>query len=188
MPERTIGDKIHAFITDLVRDGKEDTSFGLTESGRSARNIRALREDPIHTSIVDSEGKFPSSIAPSGVFEVGELIRLVGGNFEVSVLPHRWRSDILNGGSFSVIEGELVLQTNVAGDGIARIQSFNRAEFVTATFNKAHMAVGIDLTQNDVITRWGMFDPVNQILKKATMCVEIALIPRISLKSVFCIH
>lgn len=174
MPERTLGDKIHDFITDLVRDGKEDTSFGLTESGRTARNIRALREDPIHTSVVESEGKFPQAIAPSGVTETGSLIRLIGGNFEISLLPHRWRILEQNGASQSVIEGELVLDTGTDPNGRVAVQTFRRAEFTTANFNKPHMAMGgIDFAANDTAYRFGMYDPVLQAISGDGVYCEV---------------
>ncbi len=111
-------------------------------------------------AIVESEGRFKGAVSPAGAMEVGELIRLTGGNFEINILPHRWKVFEDNGATQSVVEGELVLQTGVGVNGKVAVQSFNRAEFVTATFNKAHLAVFIDFAAVDLRTRFGMFDPV----------------------------
>ena len=110
----------------------------------------------------DPETNSATSIAPSGTFEAGELIRLIGGNFEGSVLPiTTWQTTNINGGDTSIVNGELLLGTNVTANGETRVQSVDRAEFVTATFNKAHLAFGFgDFNAVDCVSQFGMFDPV----------------------------
>lgn len=106
-----------------------------------------------------------SAIAPSGTFETGELIRLIGGNFEGAVIPTTvWQTQEINGGTVTVQNGELLLQTNTTPDGDSRVQSNDRAEFVTATYNKAHLAFGFDnFSAADSVCDFGMFDPITPI-------------------------
>ncbi len=113
----------------------------------------------------DSETGSFSALSPSGAIEVGELIRLIGGNFEGATLPAViWETQSINGGSTSVVDGELLMETNTTADGEARVQSVDRAEFITATFNKAHLAFGFgDFGAADVICDFGMFDPITTV-------------------------
>jgi hypothetical protein len=99
------------------------------------------------------------------VFETGELIRLIGGNFETGSLPSTtWETAVTGSGTVTQITGELVLSTGTTANSIAEVQSQDRAEFVAATFNKAHLAFGWDdFNAADVTTEFGMFDPVNNI-------------------------
>jgi len=113
----------------------------------------------------DPESGAFSAIAPSGTFETGELIRLIGGNFEGAVLPATiWDTEEINDGTTAIVDGELLLSTGTTANGEARVQSVDRAEFVTATFNKGHLAFGFgDFNATDVICDFGMFDPINPI-------------------------
>lgn len=119
----------------------------------------------IKTGIFDNQSGSVVAIAPSGTFEVGELIRLIGGNFESGALPGvTWDTNEVNGGTVTAVTGELVLATNTTANGAAEVQSVNRAEFTTATFNKAHLAFGLDdFAATDFIAEWGMFDPITPI-------------------------
>lgn len=114
----------------------------------------------------DNELNSFAAIAPSGTLETGEIIRLIGGNFEGAVLPTViWTTQSINGGTVTIVNGEMLLQTNTTADGEARVQTVNRAEFVTATFNKGHLAFGFgNFSAANVICEFGMFDPINQII------------------------
>ena len=113
----------------------------------------------------DPETNTFGAISPSGTLETGELIRLTGGNFESgALLDNLWSTGVVGSGVVNVVTGELVLSTNTTADSEARVQAVNRARFITGTFNKAHMAISMPSPGNtDVIRRWGMFDPVNNI-------------------------
>lgn len=116
--------------------------------------------------LFDRETNSAPAISPSGAIETAELIRLIGGNFEGALLPAvTWLTSEVNGGTVCVDDGELLLATNTTADGEGVVQSVNRAEFITATFNKAHLAFGFgDFTATDVICEFGMYDPVSNIL------------------------
>jgi hypothetical protein len=118
------------------------------------------------TSIRDRQGGWEMALAPSGAFEVGELIRLVGGNFESgTLLPNLWLEDSSGSGSAEAVLGELVLDTASTANGFAEVQSVRRARFVTATFNKAHLGVTMpDFNAADCIREVGMFDPVQNVI------------------------
>lgn len=144
-----------------------DASIGLflpvevARDNQQCMNTRVLGNP--RSTLYDEQASSEPAISPSGAIETGELIRLIGGNFEGSILPPiSWAQNLVNGGTTSITEGELLLMTNGAANGAAEVQSINRAEFVTATFNKAHLAFGVDdNTATDVIYEWGLFDPVN---------------------------
>lgn len=106
------------------------------------------------------------AIAPTGTLEVGELIRLIGGNFDRGPLPPvQWQTGITGTGTVAQIDGELILSTGVTPDSTANIQSINRSEFVTATFNKAHLAFEMeDFLAPDVIREFGLFEPVTPLI------------------------
>lgn len=131
---------------------------------KSAEEVMPGKKDDYYLkfNLFDNENSAKPAIAPSGTIETGELIRLIGGNFEGAALPAPlWQTLDVNGGATTVTDGELLLQTNTTADGETRIQSVPRAEFVTATFNKAHLAFGFgDFTATDVVCEFGMFDPV----------------------------
>lgn len=118
------------------------------------------------TNIRDRQGGWEMALAPSGAFEIGELIRLVGGNFESgSLLPHLWLEDSSGSGASEAVLGELVLETGSSANGFAEVQSARRARFVTSTFNKAHLGVTMpNFNAADCIREVGMFDPVDNIL------------------------
>ena len=118
------------------------------------------------TNIRDRQGGWEMALSPSGTFEVGELIRLVGGNFESgTLLSNIWLENSSGAGSAEAILGELVLDTDTTPNGFAEVQSARRARFVTATFNKAHLGVTMpDFNAADCIREVGMFDPVQNIL------------------------
>lgn len=103
-----------------------------------------------------------SRIAPNGSHEMAELIRLVGGNFQDGdLLGNLWRQNDINGGSSMMLDGEMVLSTNTAADGEARVQTFKRARFITGTFNKSHMAIQYSPSWDaaDVVRSFGIYDP-----------------------------
>ena len=108
----------------------------------------------------------PVGISPSGLTETGELIRLIGGNFESGALnPNVWQTQLVNGGTATAITGQAVLSTNTTANGEARMQTLGRARFITATFNKTHQAMAMPGPSNsDVIRRWGAYDPVAPII------------------------
>lgn len=148
----TPGDRAEVVTTD------EDT--GVYQAVESiAGKGRALQD----TVLRDPETLGFGAISPSGALEIGELIRLVGGNFESGALQSNiWDIDEVNGGTATSVTGEAVLSTNTTADGAASIQSVRRARFITATFNKAHHAIQMENpTNTDVIRRWGMYDPIN---------------------------
>ena len=127
---------------------------GLETIRKSGEEVKPGKKDDyfLKTSLFDNQSNSTMSIAPSGTFETGELIRLIGGNFESGSLPTvTWLTNLINGGTASVVTGELVLNTNTTANGQAEVQSVNRAEFVTATFNKAHLAFGLDKKQDQKI-------------------------------------
>ena len=140
-------------VTDQLTQEKLDT-------------IDASITAPLIVKEYDAQTRSFSAITPSGTFETGELIRLIGGNFESGALPTTtWQTLGTNGGDATAVTGELLLSTNTTADGQADVQSTNRAEFVTATFNKAHLAFqSVNFSNTDVIREWGMFDPVVNIL------------------------
>ena len=117
-------------------------------------------------TIVDEQTGSLIAVVPSGTLEVGELIRLTGGNFETgALLPNLWQTNFVNGGTGTVVDGELVVSTNTTADGASFIQSVNRARFITATFNRAHLAIQMPGRLNtDVIRRWGAYDPVTPLV------------------------
>jgi hypothetical protein len=118
------------------------------------------------TSIRDRQGGWEMALAPSGAFEVGELIRLVGGNFESgTLLPNLCLENSSGSGSAEAVLGELVLDTATTANGFAEVQSVRRARFVTATFNKAHLGVTMpNFNAADCVREVGMFDPVQNII------------------------
>lgn len=117
-------------------------------------------------NLVDRQTGFEFALAPSGAIETGELIRLIGGNFETgSLLSNLWTTNNVGSGSSTAITGELVLSTGTTANSIAEVQSAKRARFVTATFNKAHIGVTMPNFSNpDLVREVGMFDPVAPIL------------------------
>ncbi len=121
---------------------------------------------PVNTSeLIDQQTRAPFQVAPTGTLQIGELIRLIGGNFEGTVVDTNiWTTSVANGGTVTQLNGELFLNTNTTANGTARIQTRNRARFVTATFNLAHLAIQNDNFSNANVTRrWGLFDPVTPI-------------------------
>jgi hypothetical protein len=118
------------------------------------------------TRLYDLQTNAEHSIAPTGAFETAELIRLIGGNFESGALPTvTWETAVTGSGTVTAVTGELIMSTGVTANSIAEVQSANRAEFTTATFNKAHLAFQMDnFTNADVIREFGMFDPVTPIV------------------------
>lgn len=104
--------------------------------------IKNSASDPVKTALFDVETGLPFFVSPAGGLEVAELIRLVGDNFESGVfLPNIWQSSITGSGTGSAILGQAVLATGTTADSTSQFQTVNRARFVTATFNKAHMAM-----------------------------------------------
>lgn len=115
--------------------------------------------------LIDPQTGDVFALAPSGVIEVAELIRLIGGNFESGdLLAHQWDVAVVAAGTATQVEGELVLSTGTTADGAALVDTGDRAEFTTGTFNKAHMAVQTDFTAANCISQWGVFDPVIQVI------------------------
>ena len=101
------------------------------------------------------------AVTPSGALEIGELIRIVGGNFENGpILTHKYDQVFTGSGGAVAVDGELVLSTGTVANSRAALQSVNRAIFNAATFNKCHQAIQTPLFDApDVVRRWGMFDP-----------------------------
>lgn len=118
------------------------------------------------TRLYDLQLNAEHAIAPTGAFETAELIRLIGGNFEAGTLPSvTWNTNLVGSGTITTTDGELILATGVTANSEAEVDTTNRAEFTTATFNKAHLAFGNDdFSAVDVIREWGMFDPVDPII------------------------
>jgi len=117
-------------------------------------------------NLVDRQTGFEFALAPSGAIETGELIRLIGGNFETGgLLSNIWSTNITGSASATAITGELILSTGTNANSIAEVQSAKRARFVTATFNKAHIGVTMPNFSNpDLVREVGMFDPVSNII------------------------
>lgn len=131
------------------------------------RNILATSFGRGTQSLFDSQTDSPLLITPNGQLNTGELVRLVGGNFigGQPLLSHIWLTTFVNGGNVITVDGELNLNTGVDVNGVARLTTFRRARFITATFNLAHLAVSTPLFQNtDVIRRWGVYDPTTSSL------------------------
>ena len=112
--------------------------------------------------LFDRETGSAPAISPSGAIETAELIRLIGGNFESgALLGHIWRQAAVGTGAVTSVNGEAVLSTGATANSSVQIQSFRRARFVTATFNKAHCAFSFPSFDNpDVVRRFGFYDPV----------------------------
>lgn len=121
--------------------------------------------DGLPTFSFDYETRGRQMVAPSGAVVVGELIRLCGGNFEGGVLlPNLWRTAFTGTGTAPILGGELEAQTGVTANSRSAVQAFQRARFVTATYNIAHLAIQTPGWDNpNVIRRWGMFDPVQPV-------------------------
>ena len=115
--------------------------------------------------LYDRETNSEAAISPSGALETAELIRLIGGNFESGTLPAiTWATNVTGSGTAIAAIGELMIRTGTIADSTAEVQTVNRAEFTTATLNKAHLAFQMDnFTNADVIREFGMFDPVTPI-------------------------
>jgi hypothetical protein len=110
----------------------------------------------------DPQTGAPVLISPGGAMNTAEIVRLVGGNFIAGepLLSHIWDENLINGGTTTTTDGELVLETNTTANGEVRVQSFRRARFITATFNLSHQAVATpDKDNADVIRRWGVYNP-----------------------------
>jgi len=120
------------------------------------------RQGSAHVSAVDSETGSPLFIAPNGAINSGELIRLVGDNYVAGqpLLSHIWTEAFVGSGTSATTDGEYTLSTGTTANSEARVESFRRARFITATFNLAHLAVATPNQANaDVVRRWGCFDP-----------------------------
>lgn len=133
-----------------------------TDPTDRSRKQKVNRKQGAGTSVLDGETGSDMFVAPNGSLNTGELIRLVGGNFVAGqpLLTHMWTTTTVNGGSTSTTNGELTLSTNTTANGEVRVQTANRARFITATFNIAHLAVSTpNYTNTNVIRRWGCFDP-----------------------------
>lgn len=143
----------HSFVTFEAEILTGDVEFSVGVS---------VYQNMSRDALFDTETRSPFVVAPSGVIETGELIRLIGGNFESGPLPDvTWLTNNVGSGSGAVVNGELVLSTGAVADSIAEVQTANRAEFVTATFNKAHLAIQMeDVNAPDVIREFGVFDPI----------------------------
>lgn len=106
------------------------------------------------------------AMSPGGSMNVAELVRLVGGNFISGelLLPHSWTEEFTGSGATSTTDGELVITTGTTADSAARVQSFRKSRFITATYNLSHQAVSTPNRANANVTRrWGCFDPVGGI-------------------------
>jgi len=130
------------------------------EAGVSASN-----PVPRNSIITDAQTGATTVISPSGTQETGELIRLIGGNFESGVLlDHIWTTALTGTGSAASVTGEAVLATGATANSSAMVQTVRRARFVTATFNKTHLAMQMPGFNNaDVIRKFGFYDPVTMI-------------------------
>ncbi len=131
------------------------------------RNILATRFGRSTNALNDAQTDAPLLITPSGQLNTGELVRLVGGNFVAgqSLLPHTWTTNFVGSGSEITIEGEMNLNTGTTPNSAARLTTFRKARFITATFNLAHLAISTPLNQNpDTIRRWGVYDPTTTSL------------------------
>lgn len=122
--------------------------------------------------LIDSETGAPSFIAPSGVIETAELIRLIGDNFETGdLLPNIWTTGLTGSGTVTAITGEAVAMTGTTADSTAGFQTVNRARFVTATFNKAHLAVAMPgFSNTDVVREWGAIDLIDPTFNGDGVC------------------
>lgn len=118
-----------------------------------------------NVQLIDAQTLGRMLMAPAGALNVAELIRLVGGNFESGTFSGLIYSvNEINGGTATIVLGEGVLATNTTADGAVQSNTINRARFITATFNIAHMAIQMENPNNpNVIRRWGMYDPVDPI-------------------------
>lgn len=114
----------------------------------------------------DPQTRAVGAIAPSGALETAEIIRLIGGNFETGALQANiWSTAVVGSGTVTAVTGEAVASTGTTANSEARFQTNKRARFVTATFNKAHMAIQNEGYSNpDVLRKWGMFDPVDPVI------------------------
>ena len=133
-----------------------------TDSTDTSRKQKVNRKQGAGTSLLDAETGADILVAPNGSANVGELIRLVGGNFVSGqpLLTNIWTTATVNGGSTSTTNGELILSTNTTANGEVRVQTARRARFITATFNIAHLAISTPNNANaNVVRRWGCFDP-----------------------------
>lgn len=103
----------------------------------------------------------PALIAPNGTLNVGDLIRLVGGNFISGrpLLSHIWTESFVGSGSTTTTDGELILSTGVVANSSSNVESFSSARFITATFNLTHQAIGLGNRGNPDVDRiWGAID------------------------------
>lgn len=113
------------------------------------------------TSLHNPDTESPALVAPNGTLNVGDLIRLVGGNFISgrSLLAHIWTESFTGSGSTSTVDGELIISTGVVADSTAMVESFDTARFITATFNLTHQAIGnMGWDNTDVDRIWGAID------------------------------
>ncbi len=128
-------------------------SFINDNANNVARRVVASLQNP------DTES--PALIAPNGTLNVGDLIRLVGGNFISGrpLLTHIWTESFTGSGSTSTTDGELILSTGVVANSSSNVESFDTARFITATFNLTHQAVANLGNGNPDIDRiWGAVD------------------------------
>lgn len=125
-------------------------------------NISSTNTDSLHVSLRDGQLGSDSLITPDGMIATAQVIRLVGDNFNngQTLLSHHWNIVNSNGGTASVIDTELVLQTNTAANGSSSIQTFRNARFISNTHNMSHQHIRCpNHANNNAIRRWGVYNP-----------------------------
>lgn len=167
--------------TDGTLIGNDGDALKVTTSGTSTANAKVeafiadsnFPDDQIEpprlsrygaqwVSLAHNEFGAPVFMGPNGVLNAEGIVRLIGDNFVEGnlLLTEQWNFTATNGGTQSVVDGELILATNGTANGKFTFETRKQASFVTATFNFSHLAIAMPNPDNtDVIREWGVFDP-----------------------------
>lgn len=113
----------------------------------------------IHSQGMSDEYGFELEYTPMGEMRTAIPYRLVGTNFEETILdPNFWTSATLSGSSVNVAQSQVVLSAGISANGNVYIQTVRSGRYVAGTSNRFRAVIRLpDTGITNNVRRWGAF-------------------------------
>jgi hypothetical protein len=156
-------------LNQALNDDEDVSNVRAVIAGKKATgefdNVKITQDRELATSLFDSETGSRQIVDLNGAAKTGEAFVLVGDAFYGQVLnPLHWDTALTGSGSETPLPGTHRISTGTTANSKFCLQSVRPARFMIAQFNIAHFGIQLntaDLTDQNCIRRFGVFDPIN---------------------------